>query len=95
LFFSPPSLEGEAPSARKYFSFRKERNRPSEGKTLSSEGQKTSVRTKKNFCAHKNKFPSARKYFFFRKEIFFLAEGNFEPSARKPNELWEKRLERR
>ena len=48
-------------------------------------GRKISVRTQENFYAHKNKFPCARKYFFVRTEIYFLAEGNFAPSARGIN----------
>jgi len=78
LFFYPPLFEGEAPSAQTDFSFRKKRNRPSEGKILPSEGQKISVRTQENFYAHKNKFLCARKYFSFRKEILRLPQGNLK-----------------
>ena len=83
IFFPPK--ENSFSKAGKFLSLRKKKEHPSEGKTLRSEGRKTSVRTQENFYAHKNKFPCARKYFFFRKEIYFLAEENFAPSAREIN----------
>ena len=52
------------------------------------------MRTKINFRAHENIFLCARKFIFFRKEIFFLAEGNFKPSASSLNRLLKRPLAR-
>jgi len=81
IFFPPK--ENSFSKAGKFLSLRRKKERPSEGKTLPSEGRKTSVRTQENFYAHRNKFSYVRKYFFFRKEFFFLAEENLFPCGRK------------